>query len=222
MIILKIVSDTRKLKRKNKIRKEQVILEKYLPAGSVEIVLNWLDEYGFNLKITRSRSTKAGDYMHPHNGRTHHITINNDLNKYSFLIILTHEVAHLLVWNKFRNKVLPHGREWKNEFSELLKIFFSMNIFPEDVVECLNKFSMNPKAAGCTDLRLARVLKKYDNDSETVHLEDLPENSAFTIRNGKIFIKGPLRRKRFLCTEVSTKRKYLVSSVAEVFPASLF
>jgi len=72
------------------------------------------------------------------------------------------------------------------------------------------------KASSCTDLNLYRVLKKYDErDGEITLLEDLPPHSLFLL-NGKKFEKGHLRRKRYLCTEVQTKRQFLVSAVAEV------
>ena len=40
----------------------------------------------------------------------HRISVNGNLNKYSFLITLIHELAHLLTFTQYKNRVDPHGR----------------------------------------------------------------------------------------------------------------
>ena len=63
-----------------------------------------------------------------------------------------------------------------------------------------------------------RVLKNYDKQNESfVFIEDIEKNAHFMLQ-GKEFIKGELRRKRFLCEDVSTKKKYLIHTLAEVIP----
>lgn len=166
--------------------------------------------------------TKVGDYRHPHNGKPHQITVNHNLNPYSFLITLIHEIAHLTTWNKFRNKVQPHGTEWKEEFNIHLKPFIEMMLFPDDVTDCLNNYALNPKASSCTDIELIKVLKKYDLNSNYMHLEDIPERSTFRLRNGRTFIKCGKIRKRYMCIDTDSKRHYLVSPVAEVIQTSMF
>lgn len=128
----------------------------------------------------------------------------------------------MTAWIKYRNKILPHGKEWKEEFRSLLLPFFDLNIFPEDIQKCLTSHSLNPKASSCTDLHLVKVLKKYDAESSFVHLEDIPAKCIFRLRNGREFIKGERMRKRFKCTDVISKKEYLVSPVAEVIQCTMF
>ncbi len=97
-----------------------------------------------------------------------------------------------------------------------------LKVFPSEIFECLEKYSLNPKASSCTDTALMKVLKKFDGNSEYVHLEDIPEKSIFRLRNGRTFIKGEKIKKRFKCTEIKSKKYYLVSPVAEVIQTSLF
>ncbi len=145
------------------------------------------------------------------------ITINHDLNKYSFLITLVHELAHLKAWQKHKNRVLPHGAEWKNEYKYLMSFFLHNAIFPIDINHALAKYMANPAAASCSDINLLRILRKYDKrDEGIIHLEEAPDNCTFKLENGRIFKKGEKRRTRFLCAEVGTKRIYTVSSLAEV------
>lgn len=198
------------------------ILQKYLPESSIPLINKWFNEYKFQLRISRSRLTKLGDYSHPHKGKTHRISVNHNLNSYSFLVTLVHEIAHLTTFNKFGNKVNPHGKEWKEEFRIHLKPVFDLNILPSDIFGILNQYSINPKASTCTDLNLVKVLKKYDTNSEYVHLEDIPEKSIFRLRNGRSFIKGARLRKRFKCVELNGKKNFLISPVAEVIQTSLF
>ena len=63
------------------------ILKKYLPEQSTNTIASWIIEFDFKLKIKRERSTRLGDYTQPHSGLNHTITINHNLNKFSFLII---------------------------------------------------------------------------------------------------------------------------------------
>ena len=192
-------------------------LSKYIPAETVETLTDWILDYKIKVKITRSRHTKFGDYRAPQNGHGHRITINHDLNKYAFLITFIHEVAHLVVREKYKRSVAPHGNEWKHEFKVLLHPFLNHHIFPEDVLEALKKYFLNPAASSCTDVNLYRSLKKYNHHNpSSLHLEELPEQSIFQLSNGMIFKKGKLLRKRFECFEIKTKKIYLVSPVAEV------
>ncbi len=188
----------------------------------MEIISEWIREYKFRFIITKSRLTKLGDYTSPRNGKSHQITVNGNLNPYAFLITLVHEIAHLITWNKYKNKFLPHGKEWKEEFRILLGILTEMKIFPDDILENLRNYMKNPFASGCTDMNLVKALKKYDLNSDYIHLEDVTDNSIFIMKNGRKFIKGEKLRKRFKCQEIQSRKYFLVSPVAEVIQVSLF
>ena len=124
-------------------------------------------------------------------------------------------------WEKYKNSVPPHGTEWKNEFRDLLKPFLQRTIFPEDLLQHLNEYIRNPYASSCIDVNLMRELKKYNDNHGDFHLlEEISENSLFALKDGRVFVKGKLLRKRFRCIEVSSKRNYLISPVAEVTQVS--
>lgn len=192
------------------------ILQQYLPDGTAEQAYAWLQQYRFRLRISRSRQTRFGDYQPPIKpSDIHKISVNHDLNPYAFLITFTHEVAHLIIFEKYKDKVLPHGKEWKNEFSKLLQGFFNRHIFPQDVEDALKRYVLNPKASSCSDHALYRVLKKYDA-KPVIHLEELPKDSIFQLGKNGIFKKGIKRRTRYLCMHLKSKRMYLISGIAEV------
>ena len=116
-----------------KIDKLKIALSKYVPEAALQYCVDWIIDYRIVIRITKSRSSKFGDYAPPSNGRGHRISINHDLNKYSFLLTFTHEVAHLLTWKRFKNRVDAHGTEWRYEFKTLLVPLIKQEIFPADL-----------------------------------------------------------------------------------------
>jgi hypothetical protein len=66
-------------------------------------------------------------------------------------------------------------------------------------------------------MKLSRVLKNYDETKDGSEiLERLPKNTIFAL-NGREFIKGELKRKRYLCEETISKKMFLVNALAEVY-----
>ena len=149
----------------------------------------------------------------------HTITINHNLNEYSFFVTLIHEIAHLKTFNQYRNSVSPHGAEWKFSFKLLMNPFLTTENLPLDVLYALRKYMSNPAASSCSDLTLMRTLKLYDQKSETnpcILLEHLPQGTHFLYDGSRIFEKGDKLRKRFRCREISSGNIYLFSPLAEV------
>ncbi len=196
---------------------ENKILNEYLPEGSVEYVFQWIKDKSIHLKISKQRKTKLGDYRPPTHHPNHRISINHNLNKYSFLITFVHELAHLLVWEKKKNLVDPHGNEWKTEYRNLMQNFLYKQIFPEDIENTLAKSIINSRASSTSDLKLSRVLKKYDGPTDFIALEELDENTHFTIEGGRKFIKGPKQRTRYKCQNIDNKRFYFIHALVPVF-----
>jgi SprT protein len=191
-------------------------LEGYLPPNTFQPVMYYLHHFGVHLTIAKERKSILGDYRHRTVNNTHRISVNGNLNSYSFLITLLHELAHLLTFEKYGNKVLAHGKEWKLLFGKLLAQFIEHEVFPPDIKEALLQSLHDPAASSCADVHLLRVLKKYDEkETSKVFVESIPEGSLFRTHDGKVFLKGEKIRKRFRCTEVVTKRVYLFSPVYE-------
>jgi SprT protein len=193
----------------------KTILQKYIPEAAIDQIYQWLQEYHIHLKISRKRSSKLGDYRSPHKGKGHQITVNHDLNPYAFLITLVHEIAHMLVWEKYRNRVRAHGKEWKETYRELMVPFFKMDIFPEDVESAITNYLSKSYASSGSDLNLSRTLQKYDAD-QGLTLENIPEGSIFSLPNGMAFKKGTLNRKRYRCTRMDNNKVYLVNALVRV------
>lgn len=189
-------------------------LTPFLPSGSEHYVAEFLIEKVVHFTVSKKRKTKLGDYRHPYEGKPHRISVNGDLNVYAFLVTTLHEMAHLTTYEKYGNRVKPHGEEWKNEFKSISKPIFEKAILPEDVQLALKNYLKNAKASSCSDDKLYRVLKRYDKTAG-ITLEELKTGAHFQL-NGKIFVKGKKLRTRFECEELSSQRKYRVLGLAEV------
>ncbi len=194
-------------------------LSKYMPALAAPTISRWINDSGCLFRISRSRTSKFGDYRPPQGGHGHRISVNHNLNPYAFLLTTVHEFAHLKTWNVHKNKVKPHGSEWKHHFRLLMRPFIQAGVFPEDIQMAVVNYLNNPAASSCTDLTLFRILKRYDIPENSVHtVEQLPDDTLFSLKNGRIFQKKEKIRKRYRCIEVKTKRVYLFSPIAEVIP----
>lgn len=195
-------------------------LNDYLPPETFLAVAAYLQQYKVHLTIAKERKSILGDYRNAHQNGNHRISVNGNLNTFSFLITLLHELAHLLTFEKFGNKVQSHGREWKNLFAQLLAQFIKNKVFPADIEKELLNTLHNPGASSCAEESLMRVLRRYDKKTESAHklVEEIEAHSLFKMRDGRIFKKGEKLRKRYRCEEVATKKIYLFSPVFEVEP----
>ncbi len=193
-------------------------LRAYLPNGSFEPVVSLINKYKVHLTVTKARKSVLGDYRHAAIGVNHKITVNGNLNKYEFLITLLHELAHLLCFEQYKNRVDAHGKEWKNIYSALLIEFIKLEIFPSDIQKSLQKTLLNPAATANGETPLLLVLRKYDVIKKEGHgfVAHIPEGTLFESLNGRIFKRGKKRRIRIECVEVATGHVYSFSALTEV------
>ncbi len=192
------------------------ILEKYLPPYSIDLVIALMESWTFQLKITRNRTSKVGDYRSPSRGKSHRISVNHDLNPFSFLITLIHEIAHLVVYEEFKRSVDPHGKEWRQAYRKLLQPFILRGVLPDDIVQSFEYYF--DRDVNRTDLEINSVLRKYDMPNGLVPVGELPENAMFKLADGRLFVRGERMRTRYRCNCLTNRKTYLVSKLMEVYP----
>lgn len=195
-------------------------LLQYLPPRSIEKVCSLLSAHAVHLRITRSRQSKLGDYRPPVKDTGHRISVNKDLNPYLFLIILIHEIAHAVVYDRFGNRVKPHGMEWKKIFKDLMHLFVEDGIFPDDVETAVEHYLQKTYASVTSDSKLMKMLSQYDepDNSAAIFIDELPHDALFSVSGSRIFRKGEKIRKRYKCYCLSNKRYYLFSPVSRIIP----
>lgn len=191
------------------------VFERFVPTMAVDYCLDLWWDHKFEFKITKGRQTKLGDYRFHPIKKAHVVSVNNNLNPFAFLITYIHEVAHLVVYNDHKNKVSPHGGEWKSAFKQLMLPMLRSEVFPDDVLRALARHMKNPKASSYSDPKLITALSHYDKDQSGVLLSQVPVSEEF-IFNKRQFSKLELRRTRVVCKELKTGKKYLISQTAKV------
>lgn len=207
--------------------KFQHVLSGKIPEPAFPLVIDWFLNHKVNLLITWGRTSKSGDFRPPKNGSLPVISVNKTLNEYAFLITLVHEMAHFLVHKehpkpgilKRKQRVQPHGVEWKNVFRQLMGPFLSREIFPEKILEVLTVHMRNPRASTYSDPLLARVLLQFDRSVAGILIEELTDGGRFTTTSGMLFRKEGKLRKRYRCLRLKDRKIYLFSPIARVFPA---
>lgn len=186
-------------------------LNSYLPLNSALFVEKWLKDYSIVLKITKRRETKLGDYRKILGDNRHQITVNGDLNPYAFFFVFTHEVAHLKTFVQYNSKrINPHGKEWKTIFGQLL--MESIAIYPDSLKPYILHHAKHPKASLGADANISKYIIN-DVKSDQTYLEDIDFGTIFSIGK-RIFKKGPKQKTRFLCVEIKSNKRYLISATS--------
>ena len=187
----------------------------YLPVNARSRCLNLVKDHPVSIRVVNPRQTKHGDFRKFPDGRFQ-ITLNKMENPYRFLITFIHEWAHWLVMQQHPLRTQPHGLIWKQTFKMQMLPFLQDQIFPENLLGLLAKHMMNPKATLDADPQLAIALKQYDPANDKNFIFELGTGTRFQASNGKIYELGQLRRKRYACIELASKRTYLFSAHSEV------
>ena len=188
------------------------LLEKYLPENCLPYLKKWFGEYIIHIKITRGRNSKLGDYRKMVD-KSHQITINSTLQPPLFFFVLTHELAHLIAFENYGNRISPHGQEWKHTFRTML--LESISIYDEDLKPIISKFLKSPKANFMSSPDLVRYFHIEDYEDESSYLEDLEIKDQFIYRKHLYTIEEK-RKKNYLCTQLDTGKKYIFKPLARV------
>lgn len=187
-------------------------LEKYLPQNTLHYLKIWFADYYIHIKVTRNRNSKLGDYRKlPDN--SHEITINSTLVPELFFFVLTHELAHLIAFEKYGRRISPHGNEWKETFRQML--LQSIDVYNENLRPIIVKFSKSPKANFMASPDLVKYFHIERQDDALVFIEKLQKGDFFIYRNEKYLLEG-LIKKNYLCKNLATGRKYSFKPLARV------
>jgi hypothetical protein len=193
-------------------------LNEYLPAETVGSVMQWFGAHHVILRITRSRRSKLGDFRGSTPFSPPVISVNHNLNPYSFLVTLLHEMAHAEVFLNIKRRVQPHGEHWKQAYRNLALPFLSPGLLPDPVRIAFGHYLKNPSASSTTNLKLAEALRFFDPPKDSTLISELPADALFALPDGRVFKRGDKLRKRFRCECLSNRRIYLFSPLAEIIP----
>lgn len=186
-------------------------LEKHISDKAFSFLAELTKPHDFALQIKKGRKSKLGDFRA---GRFHKptITINADLDEQLFLFTFLHELAHFTVYKEHKNKVQPHGKEWKAHYQELLLLALRENLFSEPFLEFVLKYLAKPRAT--FDYPAYQKLMNLDEVQGPL-LEELDVEQIFEFK-GKRFQKIQKRRTRILCKRLDNNKLYTISGDAQI------
>lgn len=187
-------------------------LEQYLPDNTFPFLKKWFADYYIHIKITKNRNSKLGDYRRLPD-KSHQITVNSTLDKQLFFFVLTHELAHLLAFERFNFRISAHGREWKETFRDML--LESIDIYTDDLKPIISNFSKNPKANFMASPELVRYFHIEDPEDNFIFVEDLLINDEFQYK-GDVYRLLEKKKKLYLCVNLNNEKKYLFRPLAKV------
>ena len=188
------------------------VLEKFLPENALPYLKIWFGSYPCHLKITKNRNSKLGDYRKLPD-KSHQITVNGTLEPQLFFFVLTHELAHLIAFEKYGRRISPHGAEWKQTFREML--LESLTVYAEDLRPIIQKFSKSPKANFMASPDLVKYFHRPEEDDEQTFIENLKKGELFEYKK-EIFVIEETTKKRYLCRNLKSGLKYKVNTLARV------
>lgn len=187
-------------------------LEKYLPENTLPFLKKWFGEEYIHIKITKERHSKLGDYRKLPDG-SHEITVNSTLEPQLFFFVLTHELAHLIAFEKFGRRIFAHGQEWKYTFGSML--VESILIYKEDLRAILLRFAKSPKANFMSSTELVRYYRIKNDNENDIFVEDLLPGETFLYRKEKFLLQERLK-KNYLCKSLKTGKIYSFKPIVKV------
>jgi len=197
--------------------KLEKMLRNYIPESAVFYCTSLWKQTPFSFKVTKKRLSRQGDYRYDLKTGIHRLTVNGDLNQYSFLITYIHEYAHLMMRESHARRVAPHGREWQEAFRKLMLPLLNDSVFTDDILRPLSRHMRRPKASSSADHKLVIALMEYDDNGDLVPLDSLEEGQTFIFQK-LLYEKITLRRTRVLCKQFANSKKYLMPKMVLVAP----
>ena len=196
----------------------RALLSPFLPPAALDDMVQYIISYSIHLKITRERHSKLGDYRLPTPQQPGHtISVNGNLNPHAFLLVLLHELAHMLTFLDCGRSVRPHGHEWQQHYSRLLQHYTDVGGFPPDVVPMLREYYSKIPLSKRLEREIDRQLQVIVKPENTVRLDSLPTGTRFRIgRRARMFELIERQRTRWKCRDVATGRLYTVAADAMV------
>lgn len=198
--------------------RNRLILQRYLPEEAVTPFLDYWQRNHLALHISRERSSKLGDYRLPTPDHPQHaISVNGNLNRYFFLWVLLHEMAHLDTFVQYGRSVRPHGPEWQYAYARLMQAYCSC--FPNELQPFVARCSSIVPLRRTLTRKIEKGLAAYNpTDQQAPILDDQPTGTRFRLKSHpkNQYQSLERRRTRWLCLELESQRRYLISGTAPI------
>ena len=169
-----------------------------------------INEYLKDIKFTIVNPRKTALGMWRFREGQHEITINSDLTGIQFMLTTVHEIAHVRIWDMYKNTVKPHGQEWKDQYRQLM-LPLLQGYFDTHTEDILKKHMINPPASARATEELKRML-----EPDARLLIDVCVGCSFKLKDGREFVKLCKRRVKWVCSDHEGKM-FLIPETTPVY-----
>ncbi len=195
---------------------EQKDISSFIPERASEKVFSFVRPYNVLIEVKSMRSS-LGKFQYGSNGGPHKIRIKQGISKELFLLVLLHEIAHLKAYIENGRAIKPHGKEWKNIFSDLLKEVIPLGVFPEKVMLGINEFMKNP---GASMVNSKMFYNCFDDFSSYVPIREMSVYDYFVLKERYYYQILKTERDYILCYDLQNMRKVRLRKSAHVSSVS--
>lgn len=179
-----------------------------LPEPLREILWSKINTLNITLEFSGDRKNKFGEWRLCNGKQT--ISINYNLHPLQFFLTLTHEIAHSITWNMYGNLVRPHGKEWKQNYRNLVLPLMKCNYFDKYTEHVIIEHMKNPPACAGTCPEITKII----NPNVSL-IKDVPIGTVFPYR-GSFLVKLYKKRTRWVCRDTSGKM-FLIPESSMIF-----
>ena len=113
-----------------------------------------------------------------------HIRVSSQYTGVRYFLTLTHEIAHLLAWARYSNKIKPHGKEWKDEYRSFVLRFMSKGYFSTEIEHGIIIHMANPPYCAKLHTELMKAL-----NPGCVPIKELRCGKTFQLSGNHMYVK---------------------------------
>ena len=113
-----------------------------------------------------------------------YIRVSSEYTGVRYFLTLTHEIAHAIVWSKYKYKTSPHGKEWKDEYRSFVLRFMSKGYFPKEMEHAIIIHMANPPYSAKLHTELVKVL-----NPGVIPLKELRCGTSFRLAGEFVYVK---------------------------------
>lgn len=184
-------------------------LSSLIPFDLAFFISERIVDHNIHFIVSKNRKSKLGDYRFDPKTNKHIISVNSGLGKEEFFVTTLHEFAHYFAFKNFGRKIKPHGDEWKSEYRVLIQEALQKEFQVVGLDKILYNEIQKPSVTHKKPL-VNRCLAQGE-----AYLKDIDHDEVFSLQ-GREFKKLELRRTRYFCQCITSKKLYTIHKEAVV------
>ena len=176
-----------------------------LPPGLYDdIIANMTSMVSANVIISECNAKSFAGHCRLVGGRCD-IRVSSKYTGVRYFLTLTHEIAHAIVWSKYKYKTSPHGKEWKDEYRSFVLRFMTKGYFPLELEQAIVIHMANPPFCAKLHTELIKVL--YPG---TLPLKEIRCGVRFMLAGDFVYVKTRQRYSTVYFRCVNTNAEYKI------------